>query len=299
MVCVPNDDDSILPPEEALEASSVALFTGWGVAASQNPVVAANPTLLAIIPAVATILGVAFTRFGKRIVTKRLPKWVDGFGKAFKGEPEKVKEHVEQHKDDDDYHETVYRSFRLMVDAADPEVVPVLGYMAGEYTKHGKKADAFFRGFGRLLCELEAGELAELKALLEGVEDANRQCNDEWIDVAIDSDLVSEHELPPEPGQHPNFKAFREEYEEVVKVVLTSDSSISVGKFPSASRLFLLLKRESLAENKSPLDMTGEPAKRLFPLGDLAMLISAETVRKILASISAAQPGEVGQLGSD
>jgi hypothetical protein len=67
-----------------------------------------------------------------------------------------------------------------------------------------------------------------------------------------------------------------EEREDVVRIVRGSNSSDDVGKFPGAPRLFMLLKRESLAENKSPYEEGNSlPEKRLFPLGDLAMFISA------------------------
>jgi hypothetical protein len=123
--------------------------------------------------------------------------------------------------------------------------------------------------------------------MLSVIEEANQEYKDEWIDVAIDSDLVGETEPVPDPAI-PNARWYNEIREDVVKVIITGEMSLRIGKFPAAGRLFILLKREGLAENKSPMGPHGTPDKRLFPLGDLAMLISAEMVQKIRETISSA-----------
>jgi hypothetical protein len=138
-VASPRDDEPILTPEDALEPAAIAWFTGLGVAASQNAAVAGSGTLQTLMPVLTTLLGVATTRFGKQVMTQRLPKWVDGFGKAFDNDTKQVKAHVAERIEDDDYHETVFRSFRMMVDAADPEVTRILGFLVGEYSKHKLK----------------------------------------------------------------------------------------------------------------------------------------------------------------
>ena len=56
-----------------------------------------------------------------------------------------------------------------MMDAADPSVIDTIGYLAGQYSIANKKPDSHFRRLGRLLSELEAGKLEDLKQLLNGI----------------------------------------------------------------------------------------------------------------------------------
>jgi hypothetical protein len=111
-----------------------------------------------------------------------------------------------------------------MMDAADESVVAILGYMAGRYTFEGKKTDAFFRGLGRLLCDLELGELEDLRTL------ASLVCTFDWEFVDVEMDSNEKYWAPT--GQFEG-RAVDE-------------------PSPHGYRIFALLKREQLGGNTQP-----------------------------------------------
>lgn len=274
--------DEVFTNREVLEQGSQAFFVAVGEAAKQVPAVAANPGWQALLAITMPLMGLAVARGAYRLFAPRTAALAKGYAKAFNDEPQKVADHAAARADDPDYHETMYRTFRAMVDAADPSVVETLGYLAGTYTSARKKPDVFFRGLGRLLCDLDSGELDDLRALLHGIREGNAEEKHEWLDVVIDSQMDPTSVHVVEGG--PNGTLSEYDHEEFVRIVLTAIESITVGKHPSAARLFLLLKREGLAETLS-LNPEDEPSNRRFPLGDREMYISAKTLDAILASI--------------
>jgi len=114
-----------------------------------------------------------------------------------------------------------------MTDAADPEVVPTLGLLAGQYTFRQKKADHYFRTLGRLLCDLEEGDLVDLKTLLRGV-DACQGLGDLGNGNVTD---VGVRTAQSESG-------------EILQAQTSKETFHTMGSAPSARRLFFLLKRE-------------------------------------------------------
>jgi hypothetical protein len=277
-------EDCELAVREAFEQVTTAGLVAVGEVAKQLPDVAAHPELQALLSVALPIFGFAIGRRLHHAYAARLPRFTRGYAGAFGGDQAKVKQHAEICENDATYHETMYRAFRAMLDAADPEVVEALGYLAGTYTLTGKKPDAFFRGLGRALCDLEASEFCDLKALLVALQNANRSLEipETWLDVVIDTRELEESERVVS-RQGPITQTIVD-LEVDVRIVLSSDTFLGVGNHPAAQRLFILLKREGLAENHS---FSESPKReRQFPTGDLAMFISDDTVRDILAIVA-------------
>jgi hypothetical protein len=156
-------------PKEAFEQTGQALLRGVSELAKLHPEIVGNDAAKAFITVFFPIVGLALGRGTYRLVAGRLPQFAGGYAKAFRGDHEKVEEHAKVHQDEPNYYETMYRSFRQMMDAAEPEVVEAIGYLAGQYTFAGRKPDSHFRRLGRVLSDLESGDLADLRKLLHGV----------------------------------------------------------------------------------------------------------------------------------
>jgi hypothetical protein len=161
-----------------------------------------------------------------------------------------------------EYHELMFKTFRLMMDAADPSVVDILGYMADQYTFARKKADSYFRSVGRLLCDLEAGDLEDLRKLVSGVDSCESILGEVGeVDVFID---------------YPEGKP------SLVKVDLRGGRENTIGHLPSAERLFLLMKREGFGSN---IHGGMGTVDRTLASGDETMVILFDTARQLCATV--------------
>jgi hypothetical protein len=65
--------------------------------------------------------------------------------------------------------ETFVSMFHDLMGAVDDAVAPSLGHIAMCYAQDNKMPDAFFRGFGRVVRELDADELRSLRAIFDKV----------------------------------------------------------------------------------------------------------------------------------
>jgi hypothetical protein len=250
-----------VPKREALEIVGVAIVTAAGAVAKTHPYLQAYPELGAFIDVVGSAVGMSLGRQADYVLSQRMPRWTKGLSDASGGDPKKFEAHAKEQSENPGHHEVMYRSFKQMTEAADDSVIEALGYMAARYTYGNKKADAFFRGLGKVLCDLEAGEFEELKTLLRTIEALNRDEKLEWLDVA--------HEWREKEDNV---------YEPIVELVLASSTGSHGPGVDSAPRFFMLLKRETLARNKS----SRYEADRNFESGDQAMYISADTLQEIL-----------------
>jgi hypothetical protein len=141
---VATDDAKLLTDKEVLEQGSSAFFVAVGEAAKNFvPVVAASHGWQALLAVAMPLMGFAVARGAHRLFAQRTAQLAQGYARAFDFQQEEVEAHAEQHKDDDVYHDTMFRTFRAMMDAAEPEVVETLGYMAGCYTRGERRPDAF------------------------------------------------------------------------------------------------------------------------------------------------------------
>lgn len=257
--------------EEALQLGVAALFGAAGEAALLHPSVAASPGSQALMVVALPLLGFAFARGAQRLLAPRTALMVKGYAKAFDGNADKVKDHAERHKDDANYHETMFRTFKAMADAAEPEVIETLGYLAGVYSAAGKRPNAFFRGLGRILCDLEEGELQQLRELLSVVGVVHQQHGVAGTELHLTFGRMDEPEDANVwviiPGQEQPIAVAREGIRHCV-------------------RLFTLLKRELFA--RSPQVGTfgsyySDGSKQFeAPDGERAALIPFETATHLL-----------------
>jgi hypothetical protein len=203
------------------------------------------------------IVGTAIGHGVQHLLAGRFPRFSKGYGKAFDSDPEKVRQHAEKHGDEPDQTETMYWVFRKVLDAVDPEVAIVLGYMAGQYNYAGKRADVFFRALGRLLCDLEPGELESLRELLRGVESAQAKVPGAFADMAVGVDYT-------------------------VTIYNEGTDRIELGTFVPGLRLFWLLKREVFAVG-SPQNVHW--GKSEISPGDRQMRLWFDSAARVLRTI--------------
>ena len=232
-----------LEPREFFEQIFMALTIGGGEVAKQLPGISSSPELQGAIAVMAPPLGLALGRGIYGVFESRKPHFFTGYAKAFGNDPDKAKAHAEEQKDNPDFQETMYRTFRLMMDAVDRSVVETLGYLAGQYTYEGKRPDSHFPSLGRLLCELEPGELDDLKKLVVNVLALLAQHNKEWpqpLDSSTGDFIVKWDE---------KLRG------NIVGMDLGGSRCNSLNQsIPAAGRLFWLLKREGFADAVVPSD---------------------------------------------
>ncbi|MEI9950815.1 MAG: hypothetical protein WDO74_18000 [Pseudomonadota bacterium] len=160
-------DDPIYGNKDVFEQGGVGVVATLALAAQQLNVPLEVQGAIAM---VGSFIGVGLGRSVYRAATRRYPAFAAGFLKAADPDPVKAGEKVKAIADQgvtESLDDIMMRSFRSMMDAVDDEVIPVLGYMAAHYTFQGRKADVFFRGMGRLLCEFEPGEFAEFTNIMK------------------------------------------------------------------------------------------------------------------------------------
>ena len=226
-----------LEPREFFEQIFMALTVGGSELAKQLPNIASSHEAQGAIAVLAPTLGFALGRGVYDVFSSRKKLLADGYVKAFNNNPNKAKEHAEQQKDNPDYHETMFQIFRRLMVAVDPSVVETLGYLAGQYNWAEKRADSHFRHLGRLLCELEPGELDDLKKLLNGVVTAIFEFrNKDYEDLSLCREdfyvTWSDKKQRPQVEMYTGYSRYMGLVESI----------------PSAERLFWLLKSEGFSE---------------------------------------------------
>ena len=183
------------------------------------------------------------------------------------------------HENDADYHDTIFKAFRAMADAAEPEVVEVLGYLAGTYTFGSKRPDSFFRGLGRLLCDLETDELPRLRLLLRSVLMA--WTVHEWDEEDVDVILTTKVTEPPG----------RFEFSEQLMVVIGAGRKDGhpVPTPKDGQRLFHLLKQNGFGRGMTVQSTPGtRDAHSDTPIGDRHINMAADVAARLLEIIESA-----------
>jgi hypothetical protein len=268
-------DDGNLTTREGFEQLTTAgLLAIWEIA-KQLPEVAANPELQSLVAVTLPGFGFAMGRQMARLYSYRLPKFATGYAKAFGNDEAKVKENAKRNESNASYHESILFQFRKMMDATDPDVIEPLGYMTGVYAFSGRKPDRLLRGLGRLFCDLEEGELVQLRALLRGIDAVHEVEKADSIVVIIGTQEAYRDVVETASGSSGTIH-----FEEIVRVIDSDDREGDVGKHPLAERFFMMLKREGLARTPEPNDKW-DPENS--PTGDRAMEISRPLFESMLA----------------
>jgi hypothetical protein len=252
------DDD--LSNKEAFDQTTQAVFRGIAEVAKVHPAIAHNEPAKAFLAVFLPVVGLTVSRTAQRFFADRLPRLSEGYAKAFDNDPEKVSQHAKTCEDDSDYHDVMFRTFRTMADAADAEVVETLGYLAGQYTYANKRADNYFRRMGRLLCDLERGDLDDLRAIAVGSH-------------------KGVYAVTPSPGGPVDIAVDERQH-----VTLTNwgRGGTRLGKRPGAKRIFFLLKREGLGTNVPAGNVGGTDPND----GQLGVRVTLDMLSEIISTIA-------------
>ena len=253
------DDD--LSAKEGFDQTTQAVFRGIAEIAKVHPAIAHSEEAKAFIAVFLPVVGLSVSRTAQRFFADRLPRLSAGYAKAFNNDTEKITALAKSRDDDPDCHEVMFRAFRSMADAVDPSVIEALGYLAGQYNFANKKPDAHFRNLGRLLCDLERDELAELRTMLRGI----LQCEEDLKEVG-EADVIIDWHYGDKPS--------------TVEVDFGHSEFGDIGHLESAPKLFLLLKREGFAGVREPRESDTNG-----PVSDDTICISFDEVKRILSTI--------------
>lgn len=230
--------------------------TAAGAAAGQALLLspADAPSVLAIAAVVATLLPpvvMAMTEASAR----RLKNRGDRFWRSLVADwvrnsdltQEEVAGRLESKKDDPAVSDAIWRAVRGMMEAPNEKAAVVLGVLAAQYSRDGRRADAFFRGTVRVLSDLSDEEADELSSMLswalsssEGdriflIAQDREQVDGRWQMIPWRVELLKEY-LPDQATELRNSGAIRE------SLYLRCPHS-----FTEPERLFSLLKIHGLA----------------------------------------------------
>jgi hypothetical protein len=214
-------------------------------------------------PPMGALLAIV-TPFYSLVLSRILERHADafkGYVRRFGGSKEKAREHNRRNRNTPNHREAIYWLFRMMQDAVDPSVVETLGYLTAVYSEANRRPDAQFRAIGRLLCELEPGEIHDLRVMLRYVEQSKGTDGRE-LNLLAETD---------QDGQ------------ERISIVPAPNEKMTVGQpVPSAARLLSLLKREGLGGTPGTPMTYG-----ISEIGstDKRVTISADQVTKLLEII--------------
>lgn len=168
----------------------------------------------------APVLGLAASTALNRALKRRSEVFTAGVLAGMGGDPDEATKRVNERADDEDTQEMLLEAFRRMMSAASVDVAPTIGYLTGQYLAANRKADFHFRSLGRLLSDLEPGDLGQLKRMLRLVRNAQHGV----FDIE-----VNWHEL--DDSRQPTIEVDNEE----------------IGNVESGERLLRLLRREGFA----------------------------------------------------
>ncbi|MDI1449337.1 hypothetical protein [Polyangium sp. 6x1] len=164
------EDSSIINAKDTT-AALTGTVGAVGAALGTNPTMAPWQVALiagfvALMPGVLAASSEAFVTRKRRSAQKFwdtiTKKWAESEDKT----PEEIAGLLEARKDEPHINETIWRSIRSLMEAADEAATMPLAVLAQDYLRQEKRPDAFFRGTVRLLQELDRLEMEELATML-------------------------------------------------------------------------------------------------------------------------------------
>jgi len=241
---------------ELVELSARTAFTGASLVAAHQLGPEANDTALTLLAVYGTMMNTIFGRAVRWTFTERFGPFMDRFLPHYGKDPAeaqaKFEEAAKANENNPTFNDTVFRSFRNMMDATDASVAPALGSLCGVYTSQNKRPDWFFRGLGRVLCELEPGEIEDLQTLT--------------------------HLACSAPGDR-GYAALEIDAHRHFWAATGAGQGIQASKSsPHAFRVLALLKREQLGSNTDPGMIRYGGGS---PNSDTTMAITSATVRRM------------------
>jgi hypothetical protein len=177
---------------------------------------------------------------------------------------------IAAHQEEPFVRETILRSVRAIGEAVDPAAVSPLALLAREYVREQKAPDAFFRGASRLLAELSATEVFDLRRLLSWV----------LVETARDDVTVNAHEWKRVAGELRKvpwyIELLRDEF-----VGTTTESpnrdAVTTG-ISDPLRLFHLLRTNNLGSEGQGVAFDAGPGKVVLAR------VTIERLRRLLGS---------------
>jgi hypothetical protein len=271
--------------KEVFEQTGQAVLRGVAELAKTLPGIAGDPVAGAFVTVFFPAVGLALGRGAYGMMANRLPQLTAGYAKAFGSDSAKVGEHAERNDDNPSYNEVLYNSFRRMMDAADPAVVEHLGYLAGQYAFADRTPDSYFRGLGRLLCDLESSELKDFTRMMRTTHTRRGDlmtAHEKFVEAMVKDGHQLQNTDPSEIRVHLDMPGVEvaggaSAAERVIAAV--HGVSFELGTYASAHRLFGLMRRESLAG--------GQPAAKGFHkfMGDQTITITLGMVERIVSTV--------------
>lgn len=239
-----------------------AIVTSGAAAAAavSNP---SSGVLLAMFPAI-----IGFVLFaGFELYTARAHSWWDRLWKSKWTRPEELRDIIEANKDKRWVLETITESVKRLLDSVDDAAAVPLGVLAAEYLGAQQRPDAFFRGFSRVVADLSADEINDLKAVLDVLREPLQRDEVYLGIVKSRSDLLVD-------------TVFEQRADGVVAVLADDREPLARGAAPSSFlRLANLLKVHGLAQEAGSNVLNAQS-------GPGVMVIQTKTFRRIANLLS-------------
>lgn len=157
--------------------------------------------------------------------------------------PEAVEEHLQQLADKPHVREPIFRALKALLDSVDGAAVLPLARLTAEYYGDARTPDSLFRGAARLVAELGASELSELRDLLMWVAaETARDSVTLYLRSGQDIDSVS-----PEPGRPFVVTLVRDQFADMEEAQDRDPKFALFWDAPNLRRLFQLLVSNALA----------------------------------------------------
>jgi hypothetical protein len=121
---------------------------------------------VAAVPPAMAVVKSAFALFGRSKQADADAWWQETAKRFTRRTKTDFHERIAERIDDRGVHETIVRAARALSEIVDPTAIPIIAELTAEYLQYEWKADRFFRGALRLLSEVGAAELAQLRTLL-------------------------------------------------------------------------------------------------------------------------------------
>ncbi|MDC3957640.1 hypothetical protein KEG38_27525 [Polyangium jinanense] len=227
-----------------ITATVVAAGAAAGQALTISP--AADPTALAAAavlvalfpPVIAAISEVAIRRMRAR-ADRFYASVVASWARDSEVTAAEIAGILEARKEDPNVADAIWRAVRALMDAPNDDAAVPLGVLAAEYARDKRAADSFFRGTVRLLAELSAQELRDLRRVVRWIIGTSDSANEVTL-VAFDRDASAGPNAPDWPSVPWRVLLFDK------KTSLRDPDAILEG-LQDPARILSLLKNEYLA----------------------------------------------------
>jgi hypothetical protein len=168
--------------------------------------------------------------------------------------PEEIAGIIDEHGEKPFVRETILRGVRAIGDAVDPAVVTPLATLARDYVRTERDPDGFFRGTARLLADLSAQELADLRELLAWISAGSAR--DEVTVTASDTEQIGKNQWRDIPWR---IRFLRDEF--VGVKTDNPDPYVTMVGIADPVRLFHLLRLNGLGMEGHGMSYDAGPGK--------------------------------------